>query len=144
MSGGAQPFRRAKQIYQAEGLIPLVRRGFAFLGYRLLDYRTYYLYAAPIEESLRVLDQSHTVPNVDDFSVKVVSSNDEADELEAQGFKLRSQASDVGERLDKGAIAFCIFVGRELACIGWVALTQEAMASLDEPPYKVDFANHES
>ena len=137
-------FRRAKQIYQAEGLIPLVRRGSAFLGYRLLKYRTYYLYAAPIEETLLVLDENHTVPRVGDFSVKVVSSNDDADELEAQGFEFLSQDSDAGERLDSGAVALCIFVGSELACIGWVALTQEAMDSLNEPPYKVEFANHES
>ena len=137
-------FERAKQIYKDGGLILLMRRGFAFLGYRLLAYRTYYLYAAPIEESLRVLNESHTVPNVGDFSVIVVLSNDEEDELEAQGFVFRSQATDVAKRLDSGAVAFCIFVGRELACVGWVALTQEALDSLDEPPYKVDFANHES
>jgi GNAT superfamily N-acetyltransferase len=137
-------FSRAKQIYRTEGLITLLWRVFAFLRYRLLEYRTYHLYAAPIEEILQASDENDIVPGIGNSSVKVVSSNDEADELEAQGFEVRSQATDVAKRLDSGATAFCVFVGRELACIGWVALTQEAMNSLDEPPYKVHFADHES
>jgi len=137
-------FTRAKQVYQTEGFITLMRRGLAFLRYRLLEYRTYYLYAAPIEGVLRASETNNIAPKVDGLSVRVVSSNDEADELEAQGFEFRSKASDVVERLDSGAAAFCVFVGRELASIGWAALTQEAMDSLDEPPYKVHFADHES
>ena len=136
--------RRAKQVYRAEGLVTLMRRGLAFVQYHLLEYRTYYLYAARMEEALRVLGDDPVVPGVDGLTVRVVSSNHEADELEAQGFEFRSQASDAVERLDSGAAAFCVFVGNELASIGWAALSQEAMDSLDEPPYRVHFADHES
>jgi hypothetical protein len=76
--------------------------------------------------------------------LKIVSTNQEADELEAEGLQFRSHVSNSRERLEKGAIAFCIFVERELASIGWVATTQEAKDSLNEPPYKVGFSNKES
>ena len=45
--------------------------------------------------------------------------------------------------MDKGAIAFCIFVGQELACIDWSAMTQEAKDELDPLPYYVDFSSGE-
>ena len=65
----------------------------------------------------------------------------EADELEAEGLEFLSQAVNARESLDKGAIAFCIFVGPELAHIGWVAMTEEARRGVDALPYRVDFRN---
>jgi RimJ/RimL family protein N-acetyltransferase len=137
-------FTRAKQVYQTEGPVNLMRRGLAFVQYRLLEYRTYYLYEARIEEALRALGEDPMVPTVGGLTVRAVLSNAEADELEAQGFEFRSRATDAVKRLDSGAAASCVFVGRELASIGWAALTREAMDSLDEPPYTVHFADHES
>ena len=46
--------------------------------------------------------------------------------------------------LDKGAIAFCIFVKGEIAHIGWIALSEEAHKAVDNLPYKVDFSNNEA
>jgi hypothetical protein len=46
--------------------------------------------------------------------------------------------------LDKGAIAFCIFVKGEIAHIGWIALSEEAHKAVDNLPYRVGFLNHEA
>ena len=46
--------------------------------------------------------------------------------------------------LDKGAIAFCIFVNGEVAHIGFVAMSEEAKNTVDHMPYKVDFSNNEA
>jgi len=46
--------------------------------------------------------------------------------------------------LDKGALMFCIFIGKELACIHWAATTREAMDSLIKVHYKVDLQNNEA
>ena len=136
-------FTRAKQIYQTEDFTKLLRRGFAFVLRLFFEYQTYYL-SGHTAEDFRDLNEADFTPKIDNFTLKIISTNQEADELEADGLEFRSYVTNARDRLDKGAIAFCIFVGSELACIGWVALTQEAMDSLDEPPYKVDFANHES
>ena len=83
------------------------------------------------------------MPKIESFTLKIVSTNQEADELEAEGLEFRSHVMNTRERLDKGAIAFCIFVGQELASVEWVAMTQEAKDSVGEPPFEVDFSKNE-
>ena len=133
--------RRAKDIFQTEGLAPLLRRGFNFVRGWFFGYGHYYLYKHTIEER----NESDFMPRIDDFSVNIICSNKEADELaEATGFDFRRRFVKDKNRLDKGAIAFCVFVGKELAHIGWVALSEEAKKTIDPLPYKVDFANNEA
>ncbi len=64
--------------------------------------------------------------------------------MEAEGFEFRSKVPNAKKRLDKGAMAFCIFVGKELGSVGWAATTQEAKDSLSEPPFVVGFSNNEA
>jgi RimJ/RimL family protein N-acetyltransferase len=78
------------------------------------------------------------------FSMKVVFSNREADELEEEGFVFRADLPHAKSRLDAGAIAFCVFHAFELVNCGWVALHERAQASLPEPHIKVHFARNES
>ena len=56
----------------------------------------------------------------------------------------RSDIISARQGLDKGAIAFCVFVERELAHIGWVAMNEEAQYTFDPLPFKVDFSNREA
>jgi len=143
MGSMAEHHAKARQVYQSEGGVALLRRVFRFLVYCVFEYRTYYLYAEGIDD-LRLPSESDVLPKVDDFTLKVVATNREADELDDGGLQLRSYVPHSTRRLDTGAIAFCFFVGRELAHVGWVALTQEAKDALDEPPYRVDFSNGEA
>ena len=136
-------FKTAKQIYRTEGLTPLLRRGFAFVEGCFFRYETYYLYELPTE-NVRELNEADFLPNIDNFILKTISTNQEADDLEADGFEFRSQVINARERLDNGAIAFCIFVEQDLAHIGWVAMSQEGKDSLNEPPYKTDCSAHEA
>jgi len=132
--------RRAKQVLQTEGLIPLLRQGFAFLAASFLQCGTYYLYEHTVTER----NEADFMPKIQNFTFKTVSTNQQADELVAGGFELGSQITMMRRRLDRGAIAFCIFIERELAHIGWVALTEEAKELVDAFPYKVDFSNGEA
>ena len=136
-------FGRAKRVYETEGLRSLARQGLAFLRYCLFHYRRYYLYADPID-NLGDLSEADFMPRVDRFIARVVSSNAEADELEASGLPLRAQFPTARRSLDNGAVAFCLFVGNTLAHIGWAAFTREGQKSIGEPPYVVDFSNHEA
>jgi len=132
---------RAKDIYRMEGLISLLRTSFDYVRRRVFEYRSYYLYEIPTGE----LDEADFLPQIGNFMFKVISSNEEADELAASfGFDLRQRFIDAKKRLDKGAIAFCIFVGKEFANIGWVSLSEEAKKTLDPLPLKVDFAANEA
>ena len=136
-------FKTAKEIYRTDGLISLIRRGFAFVASCFFKYDTYHLYVEYYRENMK-FNEAEWMPKIRDFTFKRARTNREADELEAQGFEFRSYFDNARERLDKGAIASCVFVGGELAHIGWSATTQEAKDSLGEQPYRVDFSNNEA
>lgn len=74
------------------------------------------------------------MPKVQNFTIRVISSNQQADELAADGIEFRSNIRHARLSLDKGAIAFCFFVDGELAHIGWVALSKEAKNTFDHTP----------
>jgi len=135
--------RRAALIYRTEGLLPLARRASAYTAGRLFKYETYYLYQND-GSAYRRRSDTDSAPEVEGLSFRVVCTNEEADALEAQGFQFRDYADDAMSKLNHGAIAFCIFIGHELANIGWLCTTQQAKDSLNEPPARVDFANGEA
>jgi len=142
MSGTASLFKRAKHICQAEGIVVLLRCVFSFLAYCLFQYRTYYLYAHyPHNDD--GLPEAALMPQIEHLSYRTISTDREADLLEADGFEFRSHCADSRERLEKGAVALCIFISLELANVVWVATTQQAKDSLKQPPFKVDFSKNE-
>ena len=136
---------RAKRIHQTEGFQSLARRGLAFVAKRFFDYESYYLTVRTLDNAPPI-NEADLVPPVDDLSLKIIETNEEADELEGDGYRFRSHPHFIDGRraLDSDAIAFCLFVGRELAAISWAALTPRAMNALNEPPIKLDFARGES
>ncbi len=125
---------------QEEGLLSLLKKGVEFLGHSLFEYGKYYVY----EQSIKERDEAAFLPKIRDYTVHVVNNNREADELEAKGFKFRSFSMNTRSYLDKGAIAVCIFVGQELAHIGWIALTEEAKKEFDYIPFPIDFTKREA
>lgn len=130
-------FTRAKVIFQTEGLVP----GLRFLVPYLFRYDTYYLYKHTMKER----NEADFMPKIQDFTLKIVFTNQQADDLAvAMGVDFRSYSINARRRLDKGAIAFCIFVENEIANIGWVAMTQEAKDTFDSLPYRVFFSDKEA
>jgi len=133
--------KRAKDIMQTEGLKPLLTRGFAFVRARFLECGDFYLY----EYTLKERNEADFLPEIPDFTFKIVSGNEEGDRLaETIGSDFRRRFFRARNMLDKGAIAFCVFIKGEIAHIGWVALSEEAHKAVDNLPYKVDFSNHEA
>ncbi len=132
---------KIKQVLQTEGLIPLLRRGFPFLLSYFLKYGTFYLY----KHTLKERTEADFAPRIQGFTLKVVSTNKQADQISANGLEdFRQQFINARRGLDKGAIAFCVYVGNELAHIGWVAMSREAKNTFDGLPYYVDFTNKEA
>ena len=133
--------RRAKYIIQTGGPAILLKAGL----WLIYERNTYYLYEATAAD-WQSLDEADFKPKIRSFTHKIIYTNQEADELEAQGFQFRSSIfnTDAKKNLDQGAIAFCVFVGRQLASATWVATNERAADSLNEPPLNVDFSQNEA
>ena len=82
---------------------------------RFVRYQTYYLYETDLQGTFRERTEAYVLPEIQNFTFKVVSTKQQADELEAEGLEFRSQAANANDRLDKGAVAFCVFIERDLA-----------------------------
>jgi len=143
MGSIADQYGKAKRVYHTEGLERLMRQTSVFAAGLLFQYQTYYV-CANITENVARLSEAAFTPRLDHFALEIVSSNQQAEEMEARGFEFRSQVDDAEARLDKGAIAFCVFVGGELANVAWLATTQQAQDSLNEPPISVDYSSNEA
>ena len=135
--------RHIKEIAKKEGLRGLLLRGLTLPVRRqwlTTMHETRYIY----EHTSRKRDVMDFMPDMCDFTLHIVSTNQQADILEADGYEFRSYQPRQSRGLDIGAIAFCMFVGQELAHIGWVALTEEAKPYIDSWHYQVDFVNKEA
>jgi len=134
---------RTRQIYRRDGLISTLRMALTFPIRLFFRYQTYYLVQF-VPQDFSDAQKTDFIPDVDNLSFKILSTNQDADELESDGFKFRSHIWNGRERLDKGAIATCTFVGREIAHMVWIALNAEAMKSLYQPPFQVYFTKNEA
>jgi len=130
---------RAMGILRKEGPLVLIRRGLKYVSQSLFRYGTFYL----CEHSIEQRDEDQFRPKVQSLTFRIVATNEQADDLTKDGLEdiRRSPVLvDVRKCLDNGAIAFCFFVGQELAHIGWVALSEEAKSCFDILPYRVCFS----
>lgn len=132
--------KRLKTILQNEGMLYLVKRTFRLIADYCFQYGTFYMY----QHTMTARNEADFLPEIKDLTFHMVTTNKQADELALRGFDFRSYSLYAPRRLNKGAIAFCLFVGHELAHIGWVALSKEAKDTFGRHPYPVDFANKEA
>jgi hypothetical protein len=138
-------FARARWILKNEGLRAFLRRAFiyifTYLSRSFFRYSVFYLYEHTIQER----NEAAFMPKIQNFTSHIVSTNQMADELardSSNDFRLLNLSA--GRCLDKGAVAFLVFVGPELAHIGWMAMTEEAKNTFDWLPYRVDFSNNQA
>lgn len=101
---------------------------------------TCYLY----HEELGDRDEADFLPAVLNIHVHIISSNRQADELADEGLESRLSGDIDRNRLDRGAVAFCIFMRGELAHRNWIATAEAARACLTWLPCRVDFSNGEA
>ena len=136
-------FARAKHILETEGLVSLVKRSLIYAVSRVFRYYSVYLY----EHSMAERNEEQFIPEINNLTFKIVSTNEQADELVKDGFEdIRWSPVIVNVRkcLGNGAIAFCFFVDKELAHIGWVGLSKEAKNCFDALPYYVYFSHNQA
>lgn len=124
---------RARYTLRHEGWRALVKQGISFVLGRFFSYGHYYIYEKEVGSGDSWVD---TKPGVE-CTVRVVSSLDDLEGLAAQGHDVR--AMNFRPKLRKGAIAFCLFAGDELASVTWVARTRDAKPEIDPLPFFVYF-----
>jgi len=130
---------KAKYIIREEGLTTFLKRGFLFIRHSLVFNRTYYIY----EGRLKEINSKAEKTEVKDLAVRIISGNEEFAQLSLEGFVFKSWKPEYRDRLNRGAISYCAFIDKQLVHVSWTAATEDAMRSLDEPPYYVDFAGGE-
>ena len=111
-----------------------------FFGNYFFHVSNYYLY----EHTTGERNEADFLPKIQSFDFCIVSSNREADALARRGADFRECFPTARQTLDRGGIAFCIFVDGEVAHGGWVALTEAAKKTFDGIPYPVDFLHGEA
>ena len=129
---------RATEVYQRDGLRALVKEGLAFLN--VYRRNQFYLYECPLVHR----NESDFIPRIKNFEFKIVSTQEQWDELIEQGRKILAHSNRTARRLGSGAVCFLVFVGQELAASGWVATTRKAQASIFQFPYRIDFSKGEA
>lgn len=136
--------RRSVALLRSDGMAELLRHGLAFLGFlvgRLFFARTVYLY----KHEIQLRERARFLPRLDSWELRIIHSNAEADQVAAEGLQdLRDVFVFSHRSLDKGAIAFCVYVGGELAHVGWVAVDAAGKNSVDKIPFRVAFAAKEA
>lgn len=80
-------FQRAQDILRTEGLMSLIRRGFDFVEPYFWGRGTYYLYKHPLQEE----NEADFMSRAQNVTVRIVSSNKEADVLATEGLEFRSR-----------------------------------------------------
>lgn len=106
-------FKKIIRIVRREGLIGLIKRTF----------RPSYIYENNLD------GPKINNPKVKNFVLKIVSTEEQIDELIAVGFDFsfyfHNNLRPVKGYISKGLALFCIFIKRELACMSWVVMSDE-------------------
>ena len=127
-----------KPGYARQGLAAFFQQAAAFISSN--ESLNYYLY----ECRLVKWNEADFLPKMQNLTLKTITTEAQLDELIAGGFDLSLDSVLTRRGLQKGAVVFLLFVGRELASREIVAANAAAKAVIDKYPYKVDFDNGEA
>jgi hypothetical protein len=131
---------RIKYVFKHNGLSGLAGHIFSFLAQRVFIHERYYLLEHRIGDKL----EGDYLPRIKDYSCQIITNIEEADKLVSRGFDFYSIAFNTRRRLEKGAIACCILIGRDIAHAGWMAFNEEAKNTWNDFPYRVNFRGAEA
>jgi len=136
--------RRARELLRQEGLTGLLAGAGRYLRWVLQWVYTHELLRA-YHLSVAEAAAMRVTPPGDNVQVYVIESREDAMRLSEEGFESVLEAVPGAERrLRCGAVAACAFLGRELASIDWMALSERAKPAVDSFPYRADFASSDA
>jgi hypothetical protein len=112
-----------------------------FLTY-LFVYENFKCYV--YNSSLIIRNENDFKPGIKEFTLKIISTEQQMDDLAKGGFNLLSHLTKAKNRISQGAAACFIFIGKELASMEWVATNPRAKAVIDIYPCKVMYKAREA
>jgi len=130
-------------VLKHEGVMSLISRGYRYLLHRFFILEHYYV----VVESYGDIDkevEADYLPKVDNHCWRIISTNQEVDELIADGFDLGAYELNLRISVEKEAVGFCHFVGKELAHYTFLADNPRGKDAVDLLPFHVDFKNGQS
>jgi hypothetical protein len=145
-------FKEAKQVAREEGIPALLRAILQFVIKPVYFRYHYFIAEDPLDLINNQTELAKFKPGIDinRLSFKIVRSNQEADQLENEGFEFRSYPYihevhlTYSQMLDCGLTAFCTFVDKDFAACSWLIPSQQVQDKFNAPPLKIDYANHEA
>jgi hypothetical protein len=141
---------RPKEIYKQSGLTGLLKSGIRFLVSPVYKSESFWLTVINLTEGN---DANKYYPRIslDKLMFKAISSNEEADKLEAEGYSFRNTPTYFNHNLtlyrqwlNYGAVACCIFIEKEFVAIDWAIISKYTQEKIGAPPVIVDYDNHEA
>jgi len=134
-------------IYNLNNALDVIRHDgwiifFKSMGHEMLGIprEVYFVY----EHTIKERDPVDFMTSLQDFEEFMLHDKRELEDLVSKGYKFDSRVKNNKIALDNGAIVYCLFVQKELAHIGRVAITPRAKQYVDEHPFKVNFDQNEA
>jgi hypothetical protein len=136
------------EIRRDSGLLALLKHGLRFLIRPVYEYHFYYLYEKPLvaTDIETKLAKNKSKLNTVELNFKVVSSNQEAERLEKEGYEFRSHSTNFNLNhtrytllLDYGLTAFCTFKEKEFVAVSWIINSQKTQDKVKPPPIAINY-----
>jgi hypothetical protein len=138
MKSLAYNLNNAVNIIRYDGWIDFLKSmGHEILG---IPCEEYYVY----EHTIKEREPADFMASLTDFEEFILRDKREHDELVLKGYNFGFRKRNNRIALDNGAIVHCLFVHKELAHIGRIALTPRAKQYVDGHPFKVNFNQKEA
>jgi hypothetical protein len=126
-------FTRTAQIISSEGLPALLKQGIQYFWNSIQSHGEFYV----IEFDYRSQPEIPDIKPRIDCTYKQISSVSDYDILLAQGYRFGPRK--FRPKLKNGAMAFCLFVEKDLASETWAAVDSKSKKVVDPIPFQVDF-----
>jgi hypothetical protein len=132
-----------KGVLKHEGVKSLISRGLVFLLHRTFWTEAYFVISTDLEKYAEE-NREDFLPKKDNYFSRIISTNQEADELVARGYELGAYELNFRASLDRDITVFCIFIEKELAHIVCLADNPRGKEFIDPIPFEIDFQNGEA
>ncbi len=143
-------YTQAKVVRKESGIRSLLRSAWQYALRPIYAHDRFDLYAFEINNS-RSPGGRMPDPPVEHISHKTVSSIEDVEKLEAEGFIIRSDTvywkrrrELYNRRITHGTIAWCTFIGKDLAAVVWIIPSKDVQEKIRTSRIKVDFASGEA
>jgi hypothetical protein len=131
----------ALKVLNKEGPVCLFRKSIVFLRTQICSHEIFYL----MVHEITALDVNQYLPRIPDYEIRFLSAPKDAFDMLTYGYDIYSRPFfNTLERLTAGAVAFCVLIDKDVAHVGWIALSEEAKKTIDPNPFVVDFRHREA